>query len=251
MKLGLDGKNALITGGSRGLGLAVALELSKQGANVAIISRNANDLKKNINMFDNPDRHYYIETDLMQENSADLIHEKISHDFGKIDILIHNIGGTFGIRDPLAPIEDYLKVWRLNFGIACELNRCFIPDMVKEHWGRVIFISSSSAVNLDGSLPYGVAKAAVNAYVKGLGRKYASDGIVVSGIMPGPFVSGDGHWDHIRENDPKKYNNLIENHVALRRLGTAEEIAHSVVFLASEKAPLFIGSVLSTDGGYY
>lgn len=249
MELGIKGKRALVTGASRGLGRAVALDLAGEGAKVAIVARDIPLVSEVVKkMGGKRSGHYGLNLDLMESGACGRLREKIEKNFGMPDIIVHNLGGTLNVRDPLSDIADYRKVWNLNLGIAVELNRLFYHYMKKRKWGRLVHISSSAAVTVDASLPYSSAKAALNAYVKGLGRNAANDGIIVSAVMPGPFMYKDSHWDTVRKQDPERFNKICQR-TALKRLASPEEISGIVVFLCSQKASFFAGAIVAADGG--
>lgn len=156
---------------------------------------------------------------------------------------------TLGIKEPLSSMKEFFEVWKINIGVAIELNRLLIPIMKKKKWGRIIHVSSSSAVTADASLAYSSAKAAINTYVKGLGQKMAEYGITVNSVMPGPFIFEGNHWDFISKQYPDKYKKFISERMGLKRLGTPEEISDVITFLCSERASLFVGSSILVDGG--
>jgi 3-oxoacyl-[acyl-carrier protein] reductase len=121
--------------------------------------------------------------------------------------------------------------------------------MIGQKWGRVVHISSISAESLRGSAPYGAAKAYLNAYVKGLGRAVAPSGVVVSAVMPGAIWAEGGHWDRMRKERPEVEPDFLRHHHAIGRLGTAEEIAPAVLFLASRHVTFAPAAIVPIDGG--
>lgn len=250
MELGIKGKRALVTGASRGLGRAVALGLAEEGVKVAVVARDKAlilDVVKK--MGGKRAGHYALNLDLMKDGSCGILKEKMVKNFGVPDIIVHNLGGTLGVKEVLGDISDYEKVWKFNMGIAVELNRLFFPYMQKKRWGRVVHISSSAAVTADASLPYSSAKAALNAYVKGLGRRIVKDGIIVTAVMPGPFMYEGSHWDNVAKEDPGRFRKFCER-TAENRLGRPEEISGVVVFLCSEQASFCAGAIVPVDGGF-
>lgn len=249
MDLGIKGKRALVTGASRGLGRAVALGLAEEGVKVAVVARDGilvSDAVKE--MGGKKSGHYGLNLDLMKNGAAAILKRKLEKNFGMPDIIVHSLGGTLNVKDFLSGIADYQKVWKFNIGIAVELNRLFLTYMQRKKWGRIVHISSSAAVTADASLPYCSAKAAINAYVKGLCRNVAKDSVIVSAVMPGPFMYEGSHWDNVAREDPERLRKLCAR-TALNRLAKPEEISGMVVFLCSEGASFCAGSVVSVDGG--
>lgn len=252
MELGINGKRVLITGASRGLGRAIAIRLANEGAMVATVARNRDGILQIIQEIGGSEHgHYGIYLDLMNHNSGQILYDNIIKNFGEIDIIIHNLGGTLDVKEPLGTVEDFQKVWLLNIGISIELNRLFIPKMQEKKWGRVVHISSSSAVMADASLAYSSAKAAVNNYVKGLAQRLAKDGVIVSAVMPGPFIYNGSHWDNVAKNEPERYNKFISEKMSVGRLGKPEEITAVIALLCSEWATFCAGAVVPVDGGIH
>lgn len=252
MDLGIKGKKALVTGASRGLGRSISLALSKENVKVAIVARNEYGVSSVVNEMGGETKgHYGLCLDLSKDSASEVLKKKLDENFGQPDIIVHNLGGTLGVKDVNSGVEDFCRVWKFNVGIAVELNRLYLPYMQKNKWGRIVHISSSSAVNVDASLAYSSAKAALNVYAKGLGFKVASDGVIVTAVMPGPFRYEGGHWDNVARNFPERYEKFISEKMALKRLGIPEEISGIVVFLCSEHASYFPGSIVSADGGFH
>ena len=256
MDLGIKDKRVLITGASQGIGRAIALEFSKEGCRVAVVARREKELKELVEEIGREEkRHTYFAVDLMKKAEPTRVVKELAKE-GNFDIVVHNLGGTLGVKNPLATVEDWNKVWQLNVGIAIEMNALLIQPMKKQKWGRIIHISSISAETLRGSAAYGVAKAYVNAYTKVLGRAVAQDGIVVSALMPGAIYAKGGHWDEEseinskdKENFLKKREDFLRHHHAIGRLGTAEEIAPFAVFMASKYVTFAQTSIIPIDGG--
>jgi 3-oxoacyl-[acyl-carrier protein] reductase len=249
MDLGLAGKKALITGGGRGIGRACALALAREGVRVMICGRTAANCESAVAAMGGESAGHQFEiVDLTQPSGPQQL-IRATERFGEPDIVVQNLGGTEQIRDPLAPIEDWHKVWRLNVEVAIELTNAFVPKMQRRKNGRIIFVSSLAAFEQQGSLAYGVSKAAITAYARGIGRLYAADGLVVSAIIPGVVVTEGGTWEGYLKRDPEGVARYVEEKLPRKRFGTPEEIADAVVFLASERAAAFVGSLIPMDGG--
>lgn len=250
MELGLKDKKVLITGGSKGLGKTLVREFAQEGVRILFTARSADKLEALYNEIGGKAYgHRFLPLNLMEENAVERLYKFAEGTYGFPDIIIHNLGGTMGIRENFSSIVDFNKVWRFNFGISVEINRLFVPKMIENGWGRVIHISSSSAVMADASLPYSSAKAALNNYVKGLGQRIADKGVLVNSVMPGPFIADNNHWDTVRKNAPDRYEHFVNNRMSIKRFATTEEISKFVLFLSSELASLFVGSSIAIDGG--
>ncbi len=250
MDLGISGKRVLVTGASQGIGRAVALDFAGEGCKVAVIARRENELKDVVDQMGGETQgHSYYVADLMEDGAPTRAVRELTANDEPFDIVIHNVGGTLQVRDPLSPMEEWFRVLRYNVGIAMEMNALVVPPMQEQKWGRVIHISSISAEALRGSAPYGAAKAYLNAYTKTLGRAVAPDGVVVSALMPGAIIAEGGHWDNIRKTNPQMMDDFLRHHHAIGRLGTAEEIAPFALFMASQFVTFAAASLIPIDGG--
>lgn len=250
MYLGLEEKSALVIGASRGLGRTIALTLAKEGAKVGVIARTEPEILQLVETMGGKSQgHWGIVQDLMPKNVPTQIAQEILSRNFPIDIVVHNLGGTLGIRDPFCSVEKWQAVWRLNFEIAAEFNRLLIPPMQERKWGRVIHISSIAANLSRGSLPYCTTKAALNAYTKNLGCMVAADGVTITAIMPGAIRHQGSHWDKVAQDNPKRVADFLEQRLAIKRFATVDEISDFVVFLCSQQASFFTGAVIPIDGG--
>lgn len=250
MQLDIAGRHALVTGAGRGLGRSIALSLAQEGAMVAVISRTVSELTSVVaEMGGTSAGHYALSADLMPEGAPTRVLEEVAAEFGPLDIVVHSLGGTLNIREPFCTVEEWQRTWRFNLGIAVEMNRLFIPAMQERKWGRVVHISSIVAVRGRGSIPYAAVKAALNAYVRGLGYAVAVDGVIISAVMPGAILTKRGHWDIVSRDDPEYVPRYLTERIAIGRFGAPEEISDFVVFLCSKRASFFAGAVLPIDGG--
>jgi 3-oxoacyl-[acyl-carrier protein] reductase len=250
MDLGIVGKRVLITGASQGIGRAIALAFAREGCRVAVVARRETELHNVAAEMGGAEKgHSYCAIDLMEEGAPARAVKELASPKDEFEIVVHNVGGTLGMKNSLAPMEDWNRVWKFNVGIAQEINALVIPPMQKKQWGRVIHISSVAALDLRGSCAYGPSKAYLNAYTKVLGRAVAPDGVVVSAILPGAVYAPGGHWDWVQENKPEMLQDFLRHHHAIGRLGTAQEIAPFVLFMASQHVAFAPGALINVDGG--
>lgn len=250
MELGINGKLALVTGGSRGIGRAIAFSLAREGARVAVISRSLRDL--NSLMAEMPGRnkeHLVIALDLEKEKAPQKLFQKLKKGFGIPEIIVHNLGGTLDIKDPFCSIQEWRKVYRVNFEVAVEINSLITPYLRKKKWGRIIHISSISAMENHGPVTYCAAKAALTAYTRSFGGVVAPDGVVVSAVLPGAVFTKNGYWDIISKRNPRHVKKFLTERQRIGRFGRPEEIANFVVFLCSQLASFNTGSIIPVDGG--
>ena len=257
MDLGINGKRVVITGGSKGIGAHTARVFAEEGCKVSIVSRDEDKLKQKIEEIGGVSKgHEYIVSNLRESGEPSRVAQELIAKHKTVDIVVHNVGGALGQKDPLGKVEDWNSVWRFNVGIAIEMNALLIPEMKKQNWGRVIHISSISAElgeplrePFGGALPYASAKAYLNAYVKGLGREMAKDNVVVSGIMPGAVLSQGKYWDKMKDQNQQLVDDFLNQYYPIGRFAIAEEISPLVVFLASDRASFAAGSIMAISGG--
>lgn len=255
MELGLKGKYALITGGSHGIGRSIAIELAKEGVNIAICSRTQSRLDETISIL----KQYNIDAiavkaDVLEENAVEKVMNVIKERWGRLDILVNNVGGggRWGKEEPLdTNPEVWGEVYQKNAGVATELTMKCLPYMLKNKWGRVITINSIYGMQ-GGSRPwFGMAKAAGIALMKNLAmnKSYVRSGITFNTIAPGGiYIPGTG-WEDQQKNDPEAYAHFLDENWPMGRMGTPEEVANVVVFLSSPKSSLVNGASILVDGG--
>ena len=183
-----------------------------------------------------------IRKDLMPKGAPEELLKRLP----PIDILVHVIGGSQGVTDTWAPSSDWQKVWRLNLGIAHDLNRVLVPKMQERGWGRVIFISSSAPRLKIGYAPYCSAKGALDAYVGNVSKEISKDGVIMSAVAPGNVYTEGRYFSTLKG---KERHAFLTNYLPIGRLAHAIEIAKVVGFLASEDASYMAGSVVQVDGG--
>ncbi|MCF7866027.1 SDR family oxidoreductase [Candidatus Woesearchaeota archaeon] len=248
MNLELKGKKALITGAGRGLGASIAINLAKEGVQVAIISRSKSDLNLLIKKMDG-EGHYAFECDLLEENSAKTVVEDIQKNFGNVEILINNVGGTLNIKDPFCSIEDWRKVWKLNMETTIEFTNLLSPHMINQSWGRIVNISSISSLENQGPVTYCSVKAALTAYTRSMGRVLSAKGVVMTSVLPGAVFTEGGYWDITSKKDPEHVKKYLSERMSIGRFGKVDEIGSVVTFLCSNQASFFVGSAILVDGG--
>ena len=256
MDFGFKNKRIVITGASRGIGAEIARFFSREGGDLTLIARDKTNLKNLISSFKNNNNHDFIDINLRDDGAPTEVVNKVLLNHNKIDVLVHNVGGGLGVKDPTAKIKDWLKVWQFNVGIAIEMNNIVVPKMQESKWGRIVHISSINAVNggtmvkpYGGAPAYSCAKAYLNMYTTVLSREVGKDNVIVSSIMPGTILSKGKHWDKLRKKDPKLYKDYINQYHSIGRMGSASEIAPFVLLLSSDYASFASGSIFPIDGG--
>lgn len=242
----LDGKIALVTGASRGIGRAIAIELAKEGATVAINyagNKTAAEEVQNI-ITEMGGKAMIIQADVSDENSAVNMVEEVIKEFGGIDILVNNAGIT---RDGLfirMKEEDWNAVINTNLTGIFNCTKVAAKYMMKKRSGKIINMSSVSGIMGNaGQTNYAAAKAGVIGFTKSLAREMASRGITVNAVAPG-FIATD-----MTAAMPEKAQEHVLASIPLGKMGEPKDIANAVLFLASDKASYITGQVIHVDGG--
>jgi 3-oxoacyl-[acyl-carrier protein] reductase len=242
----LTGKSAIVTGGSRGIGRAIALRLATQGADIAFSYRGneaaAKDTAAEVEKLGR--KAVPLQGDASDPAAADALVKAALDAFGKVDILVNNAGIT---RDDLImrmKPEDWTDVLETNlFGAFWAIKACTRP-MLKARSGRIINITSvSGQAGQTGQANYSSAKAGLIGLTKAAARELASRGITVNAVAPG-FVLTE-----LTQDLPEALQAQITERTPLGRFGTPEEIADAVAYLASDEAAFITGQVLAVDGG--
>jgi 3-oxoacyl-[acyl-carrier protein] reductase len=257
MDLGIKDKRVLITGASKNIGLSIVKAFADEGCKLSIVSRDKEKLTKIIeDIGGEKNGHFFLDADLLIANNPTLVIRNFLKKHDSFDIVIHNVGGALGIKNPMGEVDSWQKVWQYNVGIAIEINNLLIPAMVDRGWGRIVHISSISGKigeplqePFGGSLPYAAAKSYLNTYVVGLGRELAVNNVVVSALLPGTVNSEGKYWDKLKQSNPALVEKFISRHYPIGRFARPEEIASFAVFMASKHSSFATGSLVTIDGG--
>jgi 3-oxoacyl-[acyl-carrier protein] reductase len=243
----LEGKIALISGASRGIGQACALELAKLGATVigtATSDQGAEAVSAYLREAGAKGRG--MKLNVTDAAEVDAVIERIAKEFGDVAILVNNAGIT---RDNLLmrmKDEEWDDIIATNLTSVFRLSRAVLRAMMKARWGRIISIASVvGAMGNAGQTNYGAAKAGIIGFTKSLAREVGSRNITVNCVAPG-FIDTD-----MTRALPEAQRQALLTHIPLGRLGAAQDIAHAVGFLASDGAGYVSGTTLHVNGGMY
>jgi 3-oxoacyl-[acyl-carrier protein] reductase len=248
VELGIKGRLAVVTGASQGIGRAIALSLANEGARLAVVARRKEKLDALLAELPKvAGGHMAVAADLMTPQGLSETVTKLAP--LAPEIVVHNLGGSLGMQDANAPAAEYEKVWRYNVGIPVELNRAFVPSMVKKRWGRVVHLSTLSTTTYNGSPAYVSAKCALDGYVNAYGRVTAKDNVVFSAVAPGAIYTEGRFFAKLEKENPAQLQAYFKEHLPAGRLGRAEDIGPVVAFLCSDFASFMTGSIVGINGG--
>ena len=248
-RMKLDGRVALVTGGTKGLGKAMAEGLAEAGANVAIVSRHADqaaEVAAGIETNTGQKARGYG-CDVTVPAQVDTLISSVMGDFGQIDILINNAGiNTRGAIDELT-LEQFLEVQHINVTGPWLLCRALAGHFKERRYGRIINIGSTlSVIAIANRTPYATSKGAILQMTRALSLEWAPYGITVNCMMPGPFGT---EMNLPIKNDPVVFEQFVAN-IPLGRWGELEEIQGLAVFLASDASSFVTGAAITIDGGW-
>lgn len=246
--LNLAGKVALVTGGSRGIGRAIALALAEQGAAVAVHYRGQAGAAQAIvdSILQNNGRAIAVKADLIQADAPEALVRDVTDQLGQPDILINNAGEF--TDSAVVDMSDavWMQTLALNLNAAFACTRACLPAMKLRRWGRIISISSQAAfVGSTNHAHYAAAKAGLAGFSYSLAKEVGAEGITVNMVAPGRIVT-----DMLIEHIPNREAEWLKQ-TPLRRLGQPEEVAGAVVFLASNAASYITGATIHVNGGVF
>jgi NAD(P)-dependent dehydrogenase (short-subunit alcohol dehydrogenase family) len=246
MDLDLKGKKAVITGGSRGIGRAIANLLVAEGADVAICARNEEAVNAAVSDLSGSGKAIGASVDVADKAALQGWIASAAEELGGIDILIPNVSAGGGQMDE--------KGWRANLEVdilgTTNAIEAAMPSLEASDAGSIVVIGTTAAVeDFLGPQTYNAMKAALIVHSQGLAQALAGSGIRVNAVSPGPIYFEGGAWEFIKNNMEDIYKGALANQPS-GRMGSAEEVANAVAFLASPAASWITGVNLVVDGGF-
>jgi NAD(P)-dependent dehydrogenase (short-subunit alcohol dehydrogenase family) len=258
MDLQLTNKKALVTGSTAGIGFAIASLLAQEGASVVVSGRSPQRVEEAIQRIRTERKNAQVTgvaADLGTKEGVNLL----IRDVPVVDILVNNLGIFEAKPFPEITDEDWLRFFEVNVLSGVRLSRFYLPQMLQKNWGRIVFISSESAINPPVEMVhYGLTKTAQLALARGLAELTAGTGVTVNSVLPGPTRS-EGVEQFVQDlaksqgsneaSVEKEFFRTVRPSSLLKRFERPEEVAAMVVYVCSPRASATNGSALRVDGG--
>lgn len=247
MDLQLTGKTALITGSSRGIGLAIATTLQAEGCQIVLNARNEADLNAAVVSLPGA---FAVVGDMADPMYAQSVVQHAVAQVGKLDILVCNVGGGRSVSPGQETAAEWQRVFALNLWSATNTIEAAREALVASR-GCVVCISSICGLEVVPGAPvtYSAAKAALHAYVRGIARPLGHVGIRINAVAPGNILFEGSVWSRKLAEDAQAVQDMLLGNVALSKLGTPQDVARLVAYLASPVSSFATGSVWTLDGG--
>jgi 3-oxoacyl-[acyl-carrier protein] reductase len=251
LDLGLAGKVAIVTGSSRGLGLAAATALAEEGASVMLCARGADALKEaeqDIKRRAPNSRIASVAADVSNEAGAKQIVDAALAQFGRIDVLVNNVGTAKGADLESTTDAEWQEAIEQTLFPAVRMSRLAVPHIRKQGGGAIVIVSSIFGRESGGRMTYNAVKAAEISLTKSLAQQLAKDQIRVVSIAPGSILFEGGSWWKRQQADPDGIAKFIKQELPFGRFGKPEEVGAAIAFLASPKASWISGTTVVVDG---
>ena len=247
MDLGLRGKKALVTGGSRGIGRAIAHTLAAEGADVAICARNPQTLTEAADALRAEGTRVFARPcDVGEASAYRAFIDDAAHDLGGLDILVHNTSGGVGAEE-----ADWSRNFQVDLMGAVRGVDAAGRYLEASGQGSVVFVGTTAAIEVFGPPgAYAPFKAALLAHTNSLGQAFAPKGIRVNTVSPGSIYFDGGTWAQVEQSAPEFFQQVVSS-IPFGRLGKPEEVARAVAFVASPAASWITGTHIIVDGGQH
>jgi 3-oxoacyl-[acyl-carrier protein] reductase len=252
VNLELDGKTAVITGSSKGLGLAIATALVQEGCNVTICARGEAGLAEAIvklrGIPGGAARVLAVQADLATEKGVADVIFRTSDTFGGLDILVNNVGVARGAGITDTSDAEWQEAFDQTLFPAVRASRLAVPQMRRRGGGAIVMIASIWGRESGGRMTYNAVKAAEISLAKAMAQQLAADNIRVNSVAPGSIRFAGGSWDRRVQDDPEGMAEFVRRELPFGRFGRPEEVGEVVAFLVSPRASWISGASVPVDG---
>lgn len=249
MELKLEGKSVLVTGSSSGIGRVIAEVFLAEGAEVAFNGRNTDNLERVV-AAQAGGKAIAVSGDVSKPDEARRVVEHVLAEFGKLDVLVCNVGSGCSVSPGAETYEEWVRIFELNLWSATNMVEAS-RQALSANQGAIVCISSicGQEVVPGAPLTYSAAKAALNAYVRGVARPLGKNGVRINAIAPGNILFEGSVWQRKLNKDPAAVGQMLSDDVALAKLGTPADVANLALWLASPVASFCTGGIFVADGG--
>ncbi|MFQ6027235.1 MAG: SDR family NAD(P)-dependent oxidoreductase [Dehalococcoidia bacterium] len=261
MELGLKGKNVIVTGGGSNIGRAIVHAFGAEGSNITIaelVPAQGEQVASEVAAMNSGSQVKVIATDVTDQAQVESMVGQSIAEFGSVDVLVNNVGWTVDRLFLDKPREEYEKEVQVNLWSPINCIHAVLPHMIEREAGAIVSLSSDAGrMGEYREAVYSACKGGVIALSKAIARETGRYGLRLNVVCPGLIVppseesiSGESMWNQMRDIFTEEVLERVRRNYTLRRMGTAQEIANAVVFLASDAASFITGQTLSVSGGY-
>lgn len=252
MNLNLSEKVAIVTGGSRGLGLASATALAAEGCRVVVCARGESTLNEAAaalrTVAGADDRILPVVADVSSSDALERLVQRTIHEFGRLDIVVNNVGLARGSTIVETSDAEWQEAFDQTLFPAIRLSRLAVPHMRTQGGGAIVMIASIWGRESGGRMTYNAVKAAEISLAKSMAQQLARDNIRVNSVAPGSILFPGGSWHKRQQADPAAMAEFVERELPFGRFGQADEVGRVVAFLASPAASWISGASVPVDG---
>ena len=243
------GKSVLVTGSSRGIGKVIAESFLAMGAHVAFNGRNQDSLSSIVSSH-NSENCIAVRGDVSMPDTAQLVIDKVLDSFGQLDILVCNVGSGRSVSPGSESHDEWLRVFEQNFWSTTNIVQASKEALFKSK-GCIVCISSICGQEVIPGAPvtYSSAKAALNAYVRGIARPFGQHGVRINAISPGNILFDESVWQSRLIQDPNSVQEMLDRETSLGTLGSPSDVSNLVLWLCSPNATFCTGNIYVVDGG--
>ncbi len=245
MDLELDGKVALITGSSRGIGFGIAQALFNEGCRVVLNGRQTDALVQSAGSLGG----WFVAGDVCSTEEAQHVVKQAQQFGGRLDIVVANVGSGASVPPGTEDTEEWSRMIRINLQSAVQTVSAAREALAATRGVALCISSICGLAALGAPIAYSAAKAALNSYVRGITPVLAREDIRINGLAPGNVLFPGSTWERKLKHDPEAVRRMLEDHVPLRRLASVEEIGSVATFLCSPRSSFMTGTVVVVDGG--